>query len=141
MFYHKMYLCCSSCCGYQTNQRTSKAFTMIPILSTKDIEFVRDEVLRAGLEAEFKRLPDDYLYPTYGYFIVIESIEELQKPIKLQNSAISQIPEPLSDYIEMIEEFDGYSQVVCILEADFGVSLFVSEKLATKAELETLFEI
>lgn len=141
MFYHKMYLCCSSCCNHQTNQRTPKASTMIPILSTKDIEFVRDEVLRAGLEAEFKRLPDDYLYPTYGYFIVIESIEELQKPIKLQNSAISQIPEPLSDYIEMIEEFDGYSQIVCILEADFGVSLFVSEKLATKAELETLFEI
>ena len=114
---------------------------MIPILSTKDIEFVRDEVLRAGLEEEFKRLPDDYLYPSYGYFIVIESIEELHHPIKLQNSVISQIPEPLSDYIEMIEEFDGYSQIVCILEADFGVSLFVSKKLATKAELGTLFEI
>jgi hypothetical protein len=114
---------------------------MIHILSTKGIELVSDEVIRAGLEAEFKRLPDDYLYPNYGYFIVIESIEELQHPILLQNSAISQIPEPLSDYVEMIEEFEGYSQIVCILEADFGVSLFVSEKLATKAELETLFEI
>ena len=103
--------------------------------------WVRDEVIRAGLKAEFKRLPDDYLYPTYGYFIVIESIEELHHPILLQNSAISQIQEPLSDYVEMIEEFDGYSQVVCILEADFGVSLFVSKKLATKAELGTLFEI
>lgn len=41
----------------------------------------------------------------------------------------------------MIEEFEGYFQIVCILEADFGVSLFISEKLATKAELETLFEI
>ena len=111
---------------------------MIHILSTKDIELVSDEVVRAGLEAEFKRLPDDYLYPTYGYFIVIESIEELQHPIKLKNSSISQIPEPLSDYVEMIEEFEGYSQIVCILEADFGVSLFVSEKLATKAELEIL---
>ena len=141
MFYHKMYLCCSCSGAYQTNQRTPKAFKMIHILSTKDIEFVRDEVIRAGLEAEFKRLPDDYLYPSYGYFIVIESIEELHHPIKLQNSVISQIPEPLSDYVEMIEEFDGYSQIVCILEADFGVSLFVSKKLATKAELETLFEI
>jgi hypothetical protein len=41
----------------------------------------------------------------------------------------------------MIEEFDGYFQIVCILEADFGVSLFVGDKLATKAELGTLFEI
>jgi len=138
MFYHKVCLYCSCRCNHQTNQRTPKAFKMIHILSTKDIELVSDEVVRAGLEAEFKRLPDDYLYPTYGYFIVIESIEELQHPIKLKNSSISQIPEPLSDYVEMIEEFEGYSQIVCILEADFGVSLFVSEKLATKAELEIL---
>lgn len=114
---------------------------MIPIYSIEDVELVDDKILRDGLEAEFARLPDDYLYPSYGYFIVIESIEELRHPISLQHTTLSYTPQPLSDYIEMIEEFDGYSQVVCIFEADFGVSLFVSNQIATKSQLETLFEI
>ena len=111
---------------------------MIPIYSIKDIELVNDKILRDGLEAEFARLPDDYLYPTYGYFIVIESIEELRHPISLQHTTLSYTPQPLSDYIEMIEEFDGYSQVVCIFEADFGVSLFVSYEVVSKEQLEPL---
>lgn len=114
---------------------------MIPIRSLKSLEHVKDNTLRAGLEKEFRRLPLDYVYPTYGYFIVIESLNELQKPIALSYGSLTHTPEPLSDYVEMIEGFDGYSQVVCILDADFGVSLFISEKIATQAQLEALFEI
>lgn len=109
---------------------------MIPIHSIKDIALVDDEILRAGLRKEFERLPDDYEYPTYGYFIVIESLEELQHPIPLEYGSLSRTPQPLSDYVEMIEEFDGYSQVVCILEADFGVSLFIQDNIVTHEELQ-----
>ena len=114
---------------------------MIPIYSIEDVELVDDKILRDGLEAEFARLPDDYLYPTYGYFIVIESIEELRHPISLQHTTLSYTPQPLSDYIEMIEEFDGYSQVVCIFEADFGVSLFVNNKVLKTYELKELLNV
>lgn len=114
---------------------------MIPIRCSEDVAFVANPIIRAGLQKEFKRLPDDYEYPTFGYFIVIESLDELLQTIPLEYSSLFYTPEPLSDYVEMIEEFDGYCQVVCILYADFGVSLFVSEEIATHSQLETLFEI
>ncbi|EDZ63152.1 hypothetical protein SMGD1_2062 [Sulfurimonas gotlandica GD1] len=114
---------------------------MIPIHSIEDIELVDDKILREGLRTEFKRLPSDFIFNSYGYFIIIESIEELQRPIPLEHSCLSYTPEPLSNYVEMIEEFDGYCQVVCVLEADFGVSLFVSDKVADNTQLETFFEI
>lgn len=114
---------------------------MTPIHSIEDIELVDDEILRAGLHKEFDRLPENYLYPEYGYFVVIESFEELQHPIPLEHYSLAFTPEPLSDFVEMIEEFDGYSQVVCILEADFGVALFIRDELADKVQLEALFEI
>lgn len=100
---------------------------MIPIYSKNDVALVEDKILRDGLLKEFERLPDDYKYPEYGYFIVIESLEELQHPIPLKYCSQTYTPQPLSDYVEMVEEFEGYSQIVCVLEADFGVSLFVKK--------------
>ena len=35
------------------------------------------------------------------------------------------VPQPVSSWIEMVEEFDGYQQIVLVLEGDFRVSLFV----------------
>jgi hypothetical protein len=40
----------------------------------------------------------------------------------------------------MIEEFDGYCQVVFILEADFGIALFVKDSIVSYAELSKMFE-
>ena len=114
---------------------------MIHIHSSKDIELVEDLIIRAGLQKEFERLPDDFQYPEYGYFIVIESLEELHHPIPLEHYGLSHVPQPLSDYVEMIERFDGYCQIVCLVEADFGISLFVSNKVADNIQLEKFFEI
>ena len=41
----------------------------------------------------------------------------------------------------MIEPFNRYAQIVCVLEADFGVSLFVSEELLPIEQLEVLFGV
>lgn len=99
---------------------------MILIHSIEDIELVDDEILRVGLQKEFDRLPDDYLYPEYGYFIVIESSDELYDPSELEQLLCKQCPtQSLFESVEMIEEFEGYVQIVLVLEADFGVSLFV----------------
>lgn len=114
---------------------------MIPIYSIEDIKIVKDEILKEGLLKEFDRLPDDYEYPDFGYFIVIESIEELKHPIPLKYCDLEFTPENLEECIEMVEEFEGYSQIVCVLYTDFGVSLFVSDEVTNNFQLEIFFEI
>ena len=114
---------------------------MIHINCIEDIELVDDKILQEGLRKEFERLPDDFKYPEYGYFIVIESFEELKHTIPLKHGDLNQIDLPLNNWIELIEEFDGYMQIVCILFADFGISLFVSDTIATYSQLEEQFEI
>ena len=99
---------------------------MIPINNKKDVELVSNPVLRAGLYTEFSRLPKDFRYPDYGYFIVLETPQELTELKALEKIKGHYTKEPYTDYIEMIEPFDKYAQVVCILDADFGVSRFVS---------------
>jgi len=113
---------------------------MIPIHSIEDVTQVKDPVLRNGLYKEFKRLPDDFIYPDYGFFIIIETPEELEG-----FNVLAQIKDhftlpPYTDYIELIEPFRGYSQIVCLLDADFGVSLFVSEELMPLKQVEALLE-
>ncbi len=47
-----------------------------------------------------------------------------------------QISNPvLHDCVEMVEAFDGYVQVVLVLEADFGISLFVREGIMALVQL------
>ena len=98
---------------------------MIPILSRADIVKISDPVLRAGVEKEFERLPDDFQYPSYGYFIVIEDERDLELPISLAYGTSEFVPMPFDEYVEMVEEFEGYRQIVLVLEGDFGISLFV----------------
>ena len=114
---------------------------MIEILSKDDLCQITDPTLLAGVNKEFERLPADYQYPEYGYFIVIEKIEEWNDPVEL-NAFISQYTaRSLDECVELVEEFEGYSQVLLILHADFGVSLFVSNKLIPIEQFKVLFEI
>ncbi len=57
---------------------------MIQVLSKADVNKIVDPVLRAGVFKEFDRLPDDFQYPEYGYFVVVESVEELTNPVELE---------------------------------------------------------
>lgn len=111
---------------------------MIPIHSIDSIKLVHDKVLQAGLYKEFDRLPDDYHYPEYGYFIVIESSDELYDPSELEQLLRKRCPtQSLFESLEMIEEFEGYVQIVLVLEADFGVSLSVrKEEMSYSGVLE-----
>ena len=110
---------------------------MIPIKSREDLKCVDNTLMQKALEKEFERLPDDYLYPEYGYFIIIESIDELTDPLelKLLEDYSSQ---SIFEGLEMIEQFEGYSQVVILLSSDFGVVLFVRDEIAT---YEVLLEV
>ena len=114
---------------------------MIEILSKADVEKISDPVLRAGVMKEFDRLPDDYKYPDYGYFIVIEKLEGLTDPVELNSILAKHTARSLKDCLELIEEHEGYYQVLLILHADFGLSLFVSDKGIPIKELKTFFGI
>ena len=114
---------------------------MIQIRSKDDVSKISHPVLVAGVNKEFDRLPDDYLYPEYGYFIVIEELEELTNPVEL-NAIISQYTaRSLEECLELIEESTGYYQVLLILHADFGLSLFVSAETISLVQLKELFKI
>ncbi len=114
---------------------------MIEILSRADVEKINDPVLKAGVLKEFDRLPDDYKYPEYGNFIVIEKLEELINPIELNAIITRHTTRPLVDCLELIEEHEGYCQVLLILHADFGLSLFVSEEIISFTQIKDIFKI
>lgn len=114
---------------------------MIEILSKTDVEKISDPVLRAGVLKEFDRLPDDYKYPEYGYFIVIERLEELTDPVELNSILAKYTTRSLVNCLELTEGFDGYFQILLILDADFGLSLFVREKTLCFVQLSELFSI
>ena len=115
-----------------------KELVMIEILSKADVAMISDSVLRAGVLKEFDRLPDDYEYPQYGYFIVIESRDNIPA---LEQIISQYTARSLHDSVEMVEAFDGYVQVVLVLEADFGVSLFLKAEVMSLDQLKELFEI
>jgi len=62
---------------------------MLEILCKDDVSKISNPVLIAGICEEFERLADDFKYPDYGYFIVIEELDELTNPAEL-NAIISQ---------------------------------------------------
>lgn len=114
---------------------------MIQISTKDDVNKVSDPVIAVGIQEEFERLSDDFLYPAYGYFIVIEKIEELTDPLELNTIITQHTARSLVDSLELIEEYKGYCQVLLILHADFGLSLFVSEKIMSLTQLKKLFEV
>ena len=86
------------------------------------------------------RLSVDFKYPDYGYFIVIEKLEELTDPVELEAIILEHTERSVVDCLELIEEHEGYCQVLLILHADFGLSLFVSEKIISFIQIKKMFE-
>ena len=114
---------------------------MIQILTKDDVNKVSDPIIAVGIREEFDRLSDDFLYPAYGYFIVIEKLEELTNPVELNTIIVQHTARSLVNSLELIEESKGYCQVLLILHADFGLSLFVSEEIMSFAQLKKMFEV
>ena len=114
---------------------------MIQVLTKDDISRVSDPIVAVGIREEFKRLSDDFLYPAYGYFIVIEKVEELTNPVELNAIITQHTARSLTDTVELIETSKGYCQVLLVLHADFGLSLFVSEEIMGFAQLKKMFRV
>ncbi len=65
-----------------------------------DYQKITDPLLTQGVLQEFSSLPDDYLYPEYGYFIVIESLNELSYSSELFDLICQYTPQPLVECFE-----------------------------------------
>ena len=112
---------------------------MIEILKPQDVNHVHDLKLQHYLDYAFKRLPKDFKYPEYGYFVIIESETELQtNPIQLTHCTIPSLQTHFFDYVELVEEQEGVLEIVLILESDFGISLIIKKELLSEALLNRL---
>lgn len=114
---------------------------MIEILNIDDINKICDPNIKKYLEYSFDRLPDDYIYPDYGYFIVLDNIEELFSDTNLDLSfgSIKGLNDGLIDCFELMEEKYDVVELVFILDNDFGLSFIIKKDIFNDSSLKSLF--
>lgn len=114
---------------------------MIELLSKSDVNLIANPALKDYALFSFERLPSDYIYPDYGYFIVIENFEELlHNPLPLSKCKLPSINDGLFDYIELVEQKEGILEIVILVDNDFGVSLILESKIIPIEILDKLLE-
>ncbi len=103
---------------------------MIEILSKKDIEKVDDD-FKEYLHYSFARLPSDYKYPEFGYFVVIEKYEDLTKPIQLKHHKLPSLLDKdfFDTYLELVELKDNIIEIVTLLDSEFGIALIMKQQI------------
>lgn len=99
---------------------------MIEILNKSDVEKIKEQEVRDYIDYSFKRLPQNFDYPSDGYFVIIETFEELiGKYIQLSNTQIPSLSTGLYDEINMVEIKDEIMEVLVFLDNDVSVSLIL----------------
>ena len=99
---------------------------MIEILSKSKVREIEDQEIRDYLEYSFSRLPSDYLYPDYGYFVVIESFDELDRDeISLSFCTLPSFNKGLLDLINMVEVKETLIEIIILVDSDINVSFIV----------------
>lgn len=114
---------------------------MIELLSKSDVSLIANSALKEYAIYSFDRLPSDYIYPDYGYFIIIEHFEELLlNPLPFTKCKLPSITDGLFDYIELVEQKCGILEIVILVDNDFGVSLILKLKIIPNEILDKLLE-
>lgn len=112
---------------------------MIELLNKGDVSLIKNPALKEYAIYSFERLPSDFVYPEYGYFIIIEHFEELLKnPIPFSKCKLPSFNDGLLDYIELVEQKGDVLEVVILANNDFGVSLILESKIVPKEILDKL---
>lgn len=107
---------------------------MIEILNKKDIEKVKDEKIKNYLYQSFDRLPHDFIYPKYGYFIIIENLQEIKNnSIDLSIATLNSFDDGLYSDINMVEIIDGIVEILVFIDNDVSVSLIMLEDVLDKS--------
>jgi hypothetical protein len=112
---------------------------MIEILNKSDVNKVKDQELKNYLDYSFKRLPQNFDYPSDGYFVIIETFEELiGEYIQLSNTQIPSLNTGLYDEINMVECKDEIMEVLVFLDNDVSVSLILKTSILSTTEKASL---
>lgn len=113
---------------------------MIEILKKSDVKKVNDPKFREYLEYSFNRLPENYEYPEFGYFVIIESLDELiANEINLTTYVLNGLENGLYDDINMVEVKDKIMEILVFVDNDISVSLILAIEILEdryKEELE-----
>ena len=112
---------------------------MIELLNKGDVSLIKNPALKEYAIYSFERLPSDFVYPEYGYFIIIEHFDELfQNPLPFSKCKLPSFNDGLVDYIELVEQKEDVLEIVVLVDSDFGVSLILESKIVPKEILEKL---
>lgn len=112
---------------------------MIEILNKSDTTKVKDQELKDYLDYSFKRLPENFDYPNDGYFVIIETFEELiGEFIQLTNAQIPSLNTGLYDEINMVEIKDEIMEVLVFLDNDVNVSLILKTSILSSTHQDKL---
>ena len=97
---------------------------MIEILSKGDLRKIKSVKIKEYLEYSFNRLPSDYEYPDFGYFVVIEELDELiPDSINLSSYSFSGLNNGLYDEINMVEVKNETMEILIFIGNDISISL------------------
>ena len=114
---------------------------MIEILNKTDVNKIQDKQLKDYLEYSLKRLPENFDYPNDGYFIVIQTLDELQtNKINLTNHSLNGINNGLLDDINMVEIKDEIIEILVFVDNDISLSFVMPIKILPITLLEQLEE-
>lgn len=114
---------------------------MIEIFNKSDTTKVKDPELKIYLDYSFKRLPENFNYPSDGYFVIIENQNEIKfKPIELSNCTLNSFDEDLYNDINMVESKDGIIEILVFLDNDVNVSFVMSEGILDSEIMQKLQE-
>jgi hypothetical protein len=76
---------------------------------------------------------DEWDFTHWGYWIIIDNFEELNKPIILNGLTLPSIKDGLFERLELIEERFGVYELVVLLDNDFGVGLLICTEIIPDA--------
>lgn len=108
---------------------------MIEILNKSQVKNIEDEELRAYLDYSFSRLPTDYKYPDYGYFVIVESFNELlEDSIKLSTFTLPSFKNDLLESINMVEINENIVEILVLVDNDINISLIIKKDLIAPAD-------
>jgi hypothetical protein len=112
---------------------------MIEILNKSDVKNVKNQELKKYLDYSFKRLPQNFDYPSDGYFVIIETFEELiGEFIQLSKAQIPSLSTGLYDEINMVEIKDEIMEVLVFLDNDISVSLILKMNILSSTDQDKL---
>lgn len=112
---------------------------MIEILNKSDIEKIKNVKLKKYVCKSFDRLPNTYNYPADGYFIVIESLEEIKSDfINLSIGILNGFDTGLYSDINMVEIEEGVVEILVFIDNDVNVSFLMLESILDEFCIEEL---